>query len=139
MNEARRRKLAGTMMEPSRLGDVVDAIATFGSRPHAKVYVERRGSGYRWSVAHRGGPYPLLREVARFLDVEPHAIIVPCAAVDGWTIVAPEGPRMPRASAWAFITASADRRAIAKAIEGLARYSVASGSRRKTRARGRLV
>ena len=78
------------------------------------MYAERRGDGYR--PAHRGGPYPLLREVARFLDLDHRSLIVGCAAVDGWTIIAPEGPRMPKAPAWAFISASGDKNAVKKAL-----------------------
>lgn len=41
-------------------------------------YVERRADVYRWSPAHRGGPYPLLRVVAKLLDVDYHGLVLPC-------------------------------------------------------------
>lgn len=116
MDEARRRDLANTMTKASTLEDVAEAIAAFGEHTYANVYVERRDGGYRWSPAHAGGPYPLLREVARFLDLDHHALIVPFATMDGRTVVSPEGPRMSRPEAWAFIAPSADRRAVAGAV-----------------------
>lgn len=44
-------------------------------------YVERRPGLYRWSPAHRGGPYPLLRVVAKFLNVDHHGLVVTCRCV----------------------------------------------------------
>jgi hypothetical protein len=45
------------------------------------VYVERRIDLYRWSPAHRGGPYPLMRVTARFLQTDYHALVLPCRAL----------------------------------------------------------
>jgi hypothetical protein len=119
MDETRRRELAATMMEPSPVGDVADAVATFAKRSSAKVYVERCSNGYRWSPAHAGGPYPLLREVALFLDRDHHGLVIGCAAVDGYSIVAPEGPNMPKPRAWAFLTSPADDAVVAEELARL--------------------
>ena len=44
-------------------------------------YVERRGAVFRWSPAHRGGPYPLLRTVAKILDLDYHGLVVGCSGL----------------------------------------------------------
>jgi len=38
--------------------------------------VERRSDHYRWSLAHPGGGYPILRITARFLHVDHSRIVV---------------------------------------------------------------
>ena len=108
------------MMEPSSIRDVAVAIAAFAKRSDAKVYIERRGDGYRWSPAHPGGPYPILREVARFLELDHHRLIVGCAAVDDLSVVAPEGPRMPKAVASVVVKSPRDKSAVARALKMLA-------------------
>ena len=40
-------------------------------------YVERRADVYRWSPAHRGGPYPLLRVTAKLLGVDHRELVLP--------------------------------------------------------------
>ncbi len=42
---------------------------------------------YRWSPAHRGGPYPLLRTVAKLLDLNHHAVVLPFETHDGFCVV----------------------------------------------------
>jgi hypothetical protein len=43
------------------------------------------GDRYRWSLIQRGGPYPLSRITAEYLQVDYHSIIVGCREVgDGW-------------------------------------------------------
>jgi hypothetical protein len=50
-----------------------------------EIYVERLGEGYRWSLIHRGGPYPLLRITAKYLEVDYTSIFVRCREVgNGW-------------------------------------------------------
>ena len=74
-------------------------------------YVERRADVYRWSPAHRGGPYPLLRTVAKALGINHYGLVLPCRGVpkstagfgadgfwDGLCIVgAPDQPTAPDA------------------------------------------
>ncbi len=60
----------------SSLAEVCEAISAASTRGDA-VHVERWASGWRWSPAHRGGPYPLLRIVARLLEIPHHGIPMP--------------------------------------------------------------
>ena len=78
-----RRLLARSMIQPATLDDVAQAIADAASRHAPLVYVERHGERWRWSLAHRGGPYPLLRETARFLGMPPSSLLMSCTCVDG--------------------------------------------------------
>lgn len=116
MDEARRNKLASTMTRATALAEVIEAIASLGAAP-LNVYVERRGPLYRWSIAHQGGPYPLLREVARSLDIPHSSLLIHCTAVDEWTIVAP-GTEMGPPDAWMVIASGADRDALKTRVEG---------------------
>ena len=59
----------------SALNVVADAVAA-ASQTEPLVYVERRGHEYRWSLATKGGGYPLLRITARFLGVDYRRIYV---------------------------------------------------------------
>jgi hypothetical protein len=67
-----------------------------------KLYVERLDGRYRWSLIHRGGPYPLLRITARFLEVDHHSIFIGFRGIDdGYSALSanPEGEQTPSASA----------------------------------------
>jgi hypothetical protein len=55
--------------EWSSLPDVALAVSA-ASESERRIYVERRSDLYRWSLAHPGGGYPLLRIAARFLHVD---------------------------------------------------------------------
>ena len=44
-------------------------------------YVERRADLYRWSAAHRGGPYPLMRTVAKIQGIDHHGLVLPFRGV----------------------------------------------------------
>lgn len=112
MEEHERRRLAATMMEPHPLEAVAEAIARV--RPGLTVYVERRRSGYRWSIAAAGGPYPLLRELALYLDLPHTQIMVPFNTVGGLAIVWPS--RLRRTQAWAHIKSGASAEEIAERI-----------------------
>lgn len=105
------RSTAGTckvVSATSPLDDVVREIARLGDRRSVGVYVERRGTHFRWSIAVRGGPYPLLREVARFLRVPHTSLVVPCRSVDGWCIVAPARDLRTRVDAFGFVDPASD-------------------------------
>ncbi len=107
MRESNRVALPGTMIVPSPLDNVVAAIARLGEREHVMVYVERWDDRYRWSIAHRGGPYPLLREVAQYLGVPHTDVGVAFLTVQGWAVVRAEG-ELPAADASMFIPPSSD-------------------------------
>ena len=72
--------LPASIRRGARLDAVVSAVAAASGKTRF-IYVERRGSLFRWSPAHRGGPYPLLRETAKLLEVEYHRIILPFGPV----------------------------------------------------------
>ena len=105
------RSTAGTrevMSTTAPLDDVVRAITRLGDWPSVRVYVERRGTCFRWSIAVRGGPYPLLREVAQFLGVPHTSLVVPCQSVDEWCIVAPAHDLRTPVDAYGFVDPASD-------------------------------
>ena len=61
MDEVRRSRLMRSIFGIGPAEEVAEQIALFGAPRFDNVYVERRGHAYRWSIVHRGGPYPLLR------------------------------------------------------------------------------
>jgi hypothetical protein len=88
----RRIDHALSIVAPTSLDQVVAAIAVYAESGGATAYVERVGERYRWSPAVKGGPYPLTRVVARFLECRHTEITVGFITVDGWCIVGdPEG------------------------------------------------
>jgi hypothetical protein len=87
MDHAQRQRLASSIFATCTIELTAEQIALFAVPRFSKVYVERRGNAYRWSIAHRGGAYPLLRELALLLDVPNTAIVLPFYTVDGWAIV----------------------------------------------------
>lgn len=105
------RSTAGTCKVESAaapLDDVVREIARLGDRSSVGIYVERRGTRFRWSIAVRGGPYPLLREVARLLRVPHTSLVVPCRSVDGRCIVAPARDLGTPIDAYGFVDTASD-------------------------------
>jgi hypothetical protein len=59
----------------SPLPDVALAVSVAG-KSERRIYVERRSDLYRWSLAHPGGGYPILRIAAQFLHVDHARIFV---------------------------------------------------------------
>ena len=74
-------------VRPSPSWEVADAVVAYSSTHGEPVYIERIGDLYRWSPAHRGGPYPLGRVLARFLRCEYHDITIGFVTVDGWCVI----------------------------------------------------
>ncbi len=69
----------------SPLEDVARAVSV-ATEYETKLYVERLDAKYRWSLIHRGGPYPLLRITDRFLQVDYHSIFIGCKEIeDGYS------------------------------------------------------
>jgi hypothetical protein len=60
---------------PSSLDRVVEAVSV-ATADETRVYVERIGTAYRWSLTHPGGAYPLLRITARFLRIDYHCLVI---------------------------------------------------------------
>lgn len=82
-----RRRLIRSVFEPSRLDEVAVAVTIASLEDAGDIYVERTKGRYRWSLAHRGGPYPLLRTVARFPHVDHRlAMVGYWTTPDGWCI-----------------------------------------------------
>lgn len=82
------------ILRHSTLGEVAAAIAAYSASVDGAVYVERIGDLYRWSPTSRGGAYPLLRLLARFLRCEHTELTVGFVTVDEWCVAAdPDEPR----------------------------------------------
>jgi len=73
--DPKRADLIRTVFEPSGLEQVARAISE-ATEFQPRIYVERTGSWYRWSLVHPGGPYPLLRITARFLQMDYHHLAI---------------------------------------------------------------
>ena len=79
--------LTRCIFDPSPLEEVAQALFVASERETA-VYVERFADLYRWSLAHRGGAYPLLRVTANFLQMDYHALAIGFRTVLGeWTVL----------------------------------------------------
>ena len=75
-----RARLSRTWFRPSSMEDVAEAISV-ATEWEKRVYVERVSDEYeswRWSLQHKGGPYPLLRITARFLKADYTNILILC-------------------------------------------------------------
>ena len=79
--------------------DEVALAMSVATEYETNLYIQRLGDRYRWSLIHRGGPYPLLRITARFLQVDYHSIIVGCSDLgEGWCGLIPDDTK-PEADA----------------------------------------
>jgi hypothetical protein len=72
-----RERLAHAIKSSAPLDLAAEGIAAATEFTPLLVYVERRGDRYRWSPAHRGGPYPLMRVTARFLQMDHQGLVLP--------------------------------------------------------------
>jgi hypothetical protein len=98
----RQRRLR-SVYEPSSLDAVAEAVSV-ATEDEKRIYVERLGDAYRWSVTHRGGMYPLLRITARFLRIDYHGLVIGFRAVAEGVFVVCEDPAEPEEpDAWAVI------------------------------------
>jgi hypothetical protein len=105
INDLRRASVESIRKWVSReeiLTDLSIASAGFESR-HEYLYVERKGQRYRWSPAHRGGAYPLLRIAARYLDVSHHQIILGFRTVGDYAIICEKPNEFEQPDAWCII------------------------------------
>lgn len=74
----------------SSLQEVAAAVSAY-SVTRAPVHVEQWADGYRWSPAHGGGPYPLHRVAAQFLQVDYHTFYLPfTTSRRGYAYIPPE-------------------------------------------------
>jgi hypothetical protein len=82
------------ILRPSPLSEVTEAVSAFAAARPGAVYVERvSGDRYTWSPATRGGPYPLLRILAAFLECSHYEMTIGCETVEGWCVVSDPGTR----------------------------------------------
>jgi len=107
MDEDRRRWLIATLVAGCSLRDAAEAIAGH-ARADSYVYVEERTDGYRWSPTHRGGPYPLHREVALVIDVPYNVFMLPFETIDGSAVVRAEDPRAASVIRRGFVRATSE-------------------------------
>jgi hypothetical protein len=99
-----RLRLLRSVFEPSPLATVADAVSV-ATEHETLIYVERLSDGWRWSLAHLGGSYPLLRITARFLRVEHHNIMIGFRTVlDGVAILCDDPEHVVLAEAAGVIT-----------------------------------
>ena len=98
-----REALARSISTAAPLDEVATAIAA-ASEHQRLLYVERVPGGYRWSLAHRGGPYPLLRTTALFLRVDYHELFVGCRPLgNGVSIIGTAKDRTPTEGEWTLL------------------------------------
>lgn len=121
--DPKRQRLMRSIFELSSLDEVAEAVAV-ATEDEKRVYVERIGNSYRWSLTHPGGMYPLLRIAARFLRMEYHGLVIGFRAVTKGVFVLCREPTHAEApDAWVVIefdgpTERADvRRRIARALK----------------------
>lgn len=96
-----RHRLARSIFEPSSLHEVAKAVAA-ATEDEKRIYVERVGDAWRWSLTHPGGPCPLLRITARFLRTDYRRLSLGCRAVtDGICVLCANGDMDP--DAWAIL------------------------------------
>ncbi len=96
------------LIKSSRDWSTIETVAlavSVATEFETKVYVERLGDRYRWSLIHRGGPYPLLRITARYLKVDYHSIIVGYRQVGvGWSGLNGNETESLEPDAWAILS-----------------------------------
>jgi hypothetical protein len=101
--DAHRLELLRSVFEPASLDEVSEAVAV-ASMHERHLYIERVDAGYRWSLTHPGGSYPLLRITARFLRVDYTRIAVGFRTLtDGVYILCADPHEPTRTNAWAVI------------------------------------
>jgi hypothetical protein len=116
-----RSRLIQSTRDWSPIEEVALAVSV-ATEHETEVYVERLGDRYRWSLIHRGGPYPLLRITARFLEVDYSSLFIGCRAVgDGYSALSddPRGEPVPDSSGVLALEVESTPNAIASLISGL--------------------
>lgn len=101
--DPQRIALSRSMFETSSLDSVSTAIAA-ATEYERTIYVERMESGWRWSLVHRGGPYPLLRITARFLRMDHSSLRMNCHGHEsGFWVLSQDQERRSPPQAWAIV------------------------------------
>lgn len=95
-----RLRLIRCATHASPLDSVAEAVSV-ASEHHRILYVERDGVGWRWSLATRGGPYPLIRITAQFLRCKDHwRLVVPYRTLDNGLCVLDRSEDESRTVSW---------------------------------------
>lgn len=90
-----RQRLVRSVFRPAPLEDVAEAVSVATEKFH-DIYVERLGDLWRWSVATKGGAYPLLRITARYLQMDPYSLVSGYRQVaGGWFVQLVENDTEP--------------------------------------------
>ena len=98
-----RLELLRRVFEPSCLDDVAEAVAV-ATEYERHVYVERVEGGYRWSLTHPGGSYPLLRITARFLRTDyTHLAVAFRTLTDDTYVLCADPQEQTTPKAWAIL------------------------------------
>jgi hypothetical protein len=85
--------------------ETVSLAVSVATEFQTELYVERLGDRYRWSLIHRGGPYPLLRITAKYLQVDYNSIIVGCREVgNGWSGLSGNETESMEPNAWVVLS-----------------------------------
>ena len=89
----------------STLEEVAAAIAV-ASESNRNLYGERRGEAFRWSLAHKGGPYPLLRISAKFLGIDHTSLSISFRTLpDGHAILCEDPDEFDQPDEWCVLEA----------------------------------
>jgi hypothetical protein len=92
----------------SSLDEVAEAVAV-ASESESMIYVERLADLYRWSLATKGGGYPLLRITARFLGVDFREIYVGFRTLpDGVAVLCEDPSNFDVPVSWAVLKLSGE-------------------------------
>jgi hypothetical protein len=98
-----RVRLLRSVLQPCPLAEVAEAVSV-ATEEERRVYVERVGDEYRWSLVHAGGGYPLLRITARFLRIDRTRSMVGFRTVRGGVCILCDDPgQMTVPDAWAVL------------------------------------
>jgi hypothetical protein len=89
-----RARCIRSVFEASPLEDVAFAVAE-ATEFQSRIYVERRGGLWRWSLVHAGGGYPLLRISAKYLHMDYQAIFVGFRTVAEGVSILTDDPESP--------------------------------------------
>lgn len=85
--DPKRWQLSRSSVEPSTFDEVIAAI-TVAAQIHSHIYVDRRGSEWRWSFATPGF-HELRRVMARFLKLKEEQLRIPFVKLDDVCLLAP--------------------------------------------------
>jgi hypothetical protein len=100
-----RQRLIRSALEPASLEEVAAAVAVAVAEGERDIYVERSRDHYRWSLCSRGGPYPLPRITARFLQVDYRLAFIGFYTVPGdWCILVKDPSAWVEPDAWAVLS-----------------------------------